>query len=436
MTRTLWLLACCFLLTEWLASAQSISTTVPAAGAHLQFVVYLTRHGVRSPTGDSGQYDAYSSAIWPKWSVPPGNLTPHGFELMKLFGAYDRSYFARHGLLSPNGCTGASRIVILADSDERTRDTAEALAKGMFPACPVSVKALPENHPDPLFHSMRAGVGKPDRALAFAAIEGRIGGNASNLTAAYRPQLNVLDHILAGCGRTAGTNFRRISIFDVPSSQRRSHGDRSAKLRGPLSVGSSMAETLLLEYAEGMKGADLGWGCLNEGELREVMQIHTAHVDYTERTPVIARMDASNLLDHILAALEQSVARKPVPGAPGKPGDHALFLVGHDTNIVTVAGLLNLNWILDGRRDDTPPGGALIFELWRSASGEYSVRVFYTAQTLEQMRQAQRLTLANPPPRVPVFVPGCGRKDMSCSLDEFAATVRRSINPAYVSAAP
>lgn len=411
-------------------------TNTSNKGSQLRFVVYLSRHGVRSPTGNPGRYDAYSSAPWPTWGVAPGYLTPHGFELMKLFGAYDRSFFVREGLLSPKGCADTSRVTILADSDERTRETAKALAEGMFPACPVMVHTLPEHHPDALFHSMRAGVGKPDRALALAAIEGRIGGRSSNLTELYRPQLQLLDRILTGCSRVPVTNLKRISLFDAPSDPGRNSHDHPAKLPGPLSVGSSMAETLLLEYAEGMKGADLGWGCLKDEQLREIIQIHTAHVDYNERTPVIARMNASNLLEHILDALQQSATGKPVPGAPSRPGDHILFLVGHDTNIATLAGVLDLNWILDGRSDDTPPGGALVFELWRSAAGKYSVRVYYTAQTLLQMRQAQPLTLKNPPPVVPVFVPGCGRQDMSCSLDKFAATVRREINPAYVTAAP
>ena len=86
-------------------------------------------------------------------------------------------------------------------------------------------------------------------------------------------------------------------------------------------------------------GANLGWGCLDETGLREIMQLHTAQADLTERTPLIARMDASNLIQHILDALQQHATGKPIPGAPGKPGDRALFLVGHDTNIATVAGL-------------------------------------------------------------------------------------------------
>lgn len=65
--------------------------------------------------------------------------------------------------------------------------------------------------------------------------------------------------------------------------------------------------------------------------------------------------------------------------------------------------MLGLNWIVDGHSDDTPPGGALVFELWQATDGAYSVRVYYTAQTLQQMRQAQPLTSANPPVRVPVL---------------------------------
>jgi 4-phytase/acid phosphatase len=113
-----------------------------------------------------------------------------------------------------------------------------------------------------------------------------------------------------------------------------------------------------------------------------------------------------------------------------------LLLVGHDTNIATVAGALGISWIIDGRRDDTPPGGALVFEVWRSKkSGANSVRTWYTAQTLEQMRTTQALTLAAPPARVPVYVPGCGsEEDLSCTWDDFDASLHRSIDPAYVSA--
>ena len=128
---------------------------------------------------------------------------------------------------------------------------------------------------------------------------------------------------------------------------------------------------------------------------------------------------------------------KPEPGALGNPGDRLVILVGHDTNIATVAGALGIDWIIDGRVDDTPPGGALLFELWRShADGKLFVRTEYTAQTLEQMRKTEPLTPQNPPTIAPVFIPNCSRADLTCSWDGFEAAMRQAIDPAYVSALP
>ena len=367
--------------------------------------------------------------------MQPGYLTPHGYELMRLFGAYDRVKLADEGLLAPAGCDDATRVTILADSDQRTRETGKALAEGLMPGCSVETHALAEGMHDPLFHGMSATEAHPDPALAVAAIGGRIGGDPNNLTQAYRLQLAALDKILAGCGKVAATNAARTSLLDIPAVLEPGKGDHGAQLRGPLATASTLSENLLLEYTQGMSGTELGWGCLDEADLREVMQLHEAEEDYADRTPAIAHVHASNLLNQIVKALEQSATGKAVAGAPGRPDNKVLVLVGHDTNIATVAGVLGLDWIMDGRRDDTPPGGALVFELCRSSAG-YSVRTYYTAQTLKQMREAQPLTLANPPQRVPLFVPGCGAEGMACTLDGFATALHRAIEPSYVAGQP
>jgi 4-phytase/acid phosphatase len=204
---------------------------------------------------------------------------------------------------------------------------------------------------------------------------------------------------------------------------------------GPVVTAATLAENLLLEYTQGMSDADTGWGCLDGATLRYVMQVNIAQWDYGFRTPAVARMHASNLLDHILETMAQSATGKPVPGALGKPGDRLVILVGHDLNLVTAAGALGIDWIEDGRVDDTPPGGALVFELWRSrVDGKPFVRLRYTAQTLEQMRKGETLTPANPPAEAPIFIPGCSRPDLSCTWEGFSAAMRQAIDPAYVSA--
>ncbi len=403
----------------------------------LKFVVKVSRHGVRSPTGKPGQLDQYSAQPWPTWSVPPGYLTEHGARLMTLFGAYDREQLAAQGLISPSGCGDAARIKIVADSDQRTRVTGKALAAGLAPGCALAVSALPEGAPDPLFHSLEAGVGHPDKRLATAAVSGRIGADPQGIQEAYRPQLQALEDVLRNCHPDAACSSDRKatpqSIFEIPSSIAQGKGDHLVELHTPLSVASTMTENLLLEYTEGMEAANVGWGHVDADKLRALLQLHTASEDITQRTSYIARAQSSNLLIHILQSMQQEAAGHPLTGALTKPGDRVLILVGHDTNLANISGALGLSWLIDGRRDDTPPGGALVFELWKSrATGEYSVRTFYTAQTLDQMRNTTPLSLKSPPERVPVFVPGCSRADGSCTWNAFQQAVRTGTSSAFV----
>jgi 4-phytase/acid phosphatase len=395
----------------------------------LKFVVVVSRHGVRSPTGKPGQLEPYSREPWPKWSVPPGYLTEHGAHLMTLFGAYDREQWAAQGLIAPSGCVDASHIEIIADSDQRTRETGKAIAAGLAPGCALDVSARAEGTPDPLFHSLEAKVGHPDKLLATAAVSGRIGGNPDGIKEAYRPQLQALEEVLHSCkpGAACASDSKVApqSLFDIPSSIGPGKSDHLVELHTPLSVASTMSENLLLEYTEGMDAANVGWGHVDAEKLRELLQLHTASEDIGGRTSYIARVQSSNLLTHMIQSMEQEASGHAVTGALTRPGDRVLILVGHDTNLANIGGALGLSWLIDGRRDDTPPGGALVFELWKSRdTKEYSVRTFFVAQTLDQMRNATPLSLKNPPERVPVFVPGCGQADGACTWSGFQQAVR------------
>lgn len=428
-----------------LPPAQPACAQAAAPDAHLELVIVLSRHGVRSPLTAQADLDKFSASPWPIWEVAPGILTAHGFQLMKMFGTWDRTKFAAEGLLAPSGCADAAHVTIVADNDERTRETGKALSEGMFPGCTISVHSQPDGVTDPLFNPRKANVGNPDPALSAAAIAGRIGGDPNNLTETYRPQLAALDRILSGCGHLP-RNPHRTSIFDVPAGPKAGSGDSPFEARGPVFTSSTLVENLLLEYTQGMSDADTGWGCVDGPTLRFLMQANIVAWNYHDRTPAIARTNASNLLEHIRATMEERVVgervigqlatEKQVPGALGKPGDHMVILVGHDSNIVAVAGALGIDWVLDGRVDDSSPGGALIFELWRSATTGPFVRVAYTTQTLEQMRKSQPLTAANPPAEAPIFVPACSRPDFSCTWESFSAAMRQATDPAYVSALP
>jgi 4-phytase/acid phosphatase len=407
----------------------------PDNSSRLVFALVLTRHGVRSPTGSAEKLKRYSANEWPSWEVPPGYLTPRGGQLMTLFGRYYRDYFAQNDLLQRSGCADTASVVFLADSDERTVATGKALAEGILPGCDVEVHASPEGTQDPIFHPLSAGIGHPNYALAAAALSGRLGNDASGLIDAYGEALKKMDAILSHCKSPNACTGPTQSLLQMASSIGPGQGTHLVTFQSPLTIASTIAENFQLEYTNGMPLDDVGWGSANATVVNEMITLHTAEADLMHRTPYLARAQASNLMVHIADTLQQAVEGKKVPGALGKPGGKLLFLVGHDTNISTLAGALGISWLIDGRRDDTPPGGALVFEVWSSpGSTDYAIRTYYLSQTMEQMRNLESLTQTAPPARASIFVPGCSAADSSysCKFSGFQQAVKAAVDPAFV----
>jgi len=107
-------------------------------------------------------------------------------------------------------------------------------------------------------------------------------------------------------------------------------------------------------------------------------------------------------------------------------------LVGHDTNIGDLSGLLGFDWQVTGYAADTPPpGGGVGFKLLADRIGARYVRVFYRSQTLRQMRELTRLDAAHPAFRQALTIPGCAMPGdpTRCPLDTFVQLVRSKLIP-------
>jgi 4-phytase/acid phosphatase len=412
--------------------AESNQTKVPEE--RLKFVLVLVRHGVRSPTWTDARLDEYSKDPWPQSDVAPGILTPHGRTLMAFFGTYYREYFAAHGLLSAKGCSDAERTYFRADGEQRTLETSHAIADGMLPGCQTEVHLLADGVQDVLFHPV-GKVGTPDARLAVSSVAGRIGEDTAGLLPAYEQQLNMMQRALFACSEQACNSTGKKSLLEMPSSLSQGTGDHLVDMKGPVNTGATFAENFQLEYLDGMPAASVGWGRISGNDVRALMAIHVAASDLLQRTPYVARVQASNLLVHVVRTLDQAEHRKAIPGAVGEPDDKAVFLVGHDTNIANVAALLDAHWLVNGyQRDDAVPGGALVFELWQRAGHEDVVRTYYTAQTPDQMRNALPISLAQPPGKSVIFLPGCSqaRDGAPCDWGAFQHVIETATDPAFV----
>ncbi|MGH9395547.1 MAG: histidine-type phosphatase [Terriglobia bacterium] len=416
-----------------------VPTRAQGQKSGLRLVIILSRHGVRSPIEENPPISEYASSSWPAWDVPPGYLTPHGKKLMELLGAYYRAYYSKQGILPEEGCPPPHEVWLRADNEQRTIESAIGLAAGLAPGCNIKVHSLPEGQPDPLFKPFKAKLGIPDPSLARDAVLGRIGANPNALLDATRPALDTLQSVLRCCSASvceSELHRSHCTLLDLPQSVSSENPYGRIRLSGPISAGATAAQDLLLEYAEGMPIHKVGWGRVTPKSLLQILQILSVDFDLVHRTPYLARTRGSNLLGHILWTMEQAAGEKDVHGALGNPQSKLVVIAGHDTNIANIGGMLQLSWLLPGfQMNETPPGGALVFELWQDVSQRnYSVRTYYVSQTLYQMRDAARLSLTAPPGRADIFIPGCSSTGSGypCSFEKFREAVTSAIDPQFM----
>lgn len=410
-------------------------------------VVMLSRHGVRAPIPNHDELASWTASPWPFWycgATPDtmkrcgsGELTPQGRKLAEQMGTYYRDHLAE--LLPVDRCPDANEVFFWADVVERTEDTGLALLRGFRPEhCDTKKFFHKASTPtDPIFHPVTAG-GRckldPDRARR--EILTLAGGSLSNVVQELELELNLAQHTLQCCpkeGLCRTTSIRTCLPPTTPPNtctltshlqscmvDQPKDTPTQVHLGGALRVASTFAEILLLEYANGFPLFEVGWGRITREQMTAVFRVHTEAFRLEQRTPYVAKLQGSMLLRKMLLALK-SESDGGTGTAP--PGAKFVAYVGHDTNIANVAGMLNLSWLQAGYQENqTPPAGALIFEL-RQTDNSVRVYAYYAAQSLDNMHH-QTATSAT---RTPVPIPGC--LNGHCTINEFATLVASKLDP-------
>jgi 4-phytase/acid phosphatase len=408
----------------------------PVDDTQLKQVIIFGRHSVRSPVAPTTVLNNYSAQPFPEFSVPPGYLTSNGATLETILGGYYRLWLTKQGLLSGNDKADAAFVYFRSNVIERTIASAQAFAAGMLPAGTVSVDYYGPTQSDPLFDPVGAGVARFDQKTAIAAIQGRFGGDMQSLATAYAPELALARSVLFGypTGQTPvpATPNGKIDVTTIPFQA--IAGGKSGWPVDPGGLGSVLlaVDPFVMEYAEGLPASEVGWGRLNTAGLSQILRLYSLGLDVECHTPYMASVQSSNLASHVVRSMLQAATGNAMTGTLGKPSTKEIVLIASDAQIVGLAGLFHLDWVLPGYQADyCAPGGALVFELRQSQStGEYIVRASYVAQTLDQLRNRTALTLNTPPASAPVFIPGCSTRNATfdCALADFVGMAKHAID--------
>eukprot|EP00602_Paraphysomonas_sp_CaronLab_P012895 CAMPEP_0185038310 /NCGR_PEP_ID=MMETSP1103-20130426/33824_1 /TAXON_ID=36769 /ORGANISM="Paraphysomonas bandaiensis, Strain Caron Lab Isolate" /LENGTH=399 /DNA_ID=CAMNT_0027576683 /DNA_START=325 /DNA_END=1524 /DNA_ORIENTATION=+ len=193
----------------------------------------------------------------------------------------------------------------------------------------------------------------------------------------------------------------------------------------PVYYAQYFAETWMLQYMSNL--TDWAFNLVTLSQLRDMYEMHIQTLWFgTNYWNSLSY--SSEQLAYIVASMEQYISGSPVSGVVQDIGTQLLLLVSHDMNILYLQRLLDLNWIPLGNSNRVATtGGTLSFELWKSKSDStYYVKLHYDAAGPDQQRNAEVLSLDNPPAIAELVIPECG--EVYCPWETFKSIALSSVD--------
>lgn len=316
-------------------------------------VVVVSRHGVRSPTQSAEKLQGWSDKKWPAWPVAAGLLTQRGFYLVKETWALNRA----RAPFTYGVCPKPEDVQIIADVDERTRKTAQALNEGLYPNCGYQVKVTSASH-SAIFSPLKAKVCRIDYPKELEEkLTQKVVGINDRFASEMAEISKLTGHEFNGPMRAKASKYK-VGFKGAPYDC------------------SSITEIFALEWGQKPE-QKAAWGQLDWNGILRLMPIRVAVFSAINRDMEVARYKGSALANKIIESLDH--------------GPKYTYLIGHDTNLANLGEIFDLNWRLPDRaQNENTPGGYLTFEKW-AVNGQPEIRVFYSALSPEQIH-AEKVT--------------------------------------------
>jgi glucose-1-phosphatase len=383
----------------------------------LQQVLMLSRHNLRAPLANNGSVlEQSTKKSWPQWDVAGGELTTKGGVLEVYMGNYTRQWLAQQGLVQNGTCPDSSNIFVYANSLQRTVATAQYFITGAFPGCDIAVTHQDAmGTMDPIFNPVVTDGSDEFNKKALAAM------TAANEKLALKPAFQHLEKIVDYKSAPACNGKKQCDLSSGDNTFSADNG-KEPNVSGPLKIGNSLVDAFTLQYYEGFPADQVAWGQIKTPEQwKELASIKNGYQDALFASPEVAREVAAPLVDYIRSQLvDQDKANAP----------KVTLMVGHDSNIASLLSALQVKpYELPGNDEKTPIGGQVVFERWHDVKNNKDLlKIEYVYQTADQLRDADVLSLKNPPKRVTLQLAGCETDANGyCSWDQFTGALNGAL---------
>eukprot|EP00448_Togula_jolla_P015449 CAMPEP_0170579544 /NCGR_PEP_ID=MMETSP0224-20130122/6039_1 /TAXON_ID=285029 /ORGANISM="Togula jolla, Strain CCCM 725" /LENGTH=304 /DNA_ID=CAMNT_0010902573 /DNA_START=175 /DNA_END=1087 /DNA_ORIENTATION=+ len=260
----------------------------------------------------------YSSQPWPPFSVSSYNCLPRGVELVEASGRW----FQEEGHLP-------EPVHVTADNCQRDHASGWALQGKV----PDSENYVSDGHPYNVYYSDECP--QPTKAEEAEA------RREQREVFPYSEKLKLLQAKLAAAmGPGVAGDWAAV---DCQVS------DQTGHVSGSCAAASEFAERLLMEAGGGLP---IGWGNLSYEEVvSELLELNIWYMRVEEGPPKILRKAQATMIRSVLAVLEAEDTGTEV-------------FMGHDTQLIALAGALDLTWNPSPYPTDAMlPGSALRFDL-------------------------------------------------------------------------
>eukprot|EP00008_Paramoeba_atlantica_P007862 CAMPEP_0201490700 /NCGR_PEP_ID=MMETSP0151_2-20130828/27098_1 /ASSEMBLY_ACC=CAM_ASM_000257 /TAXON_ID=200890 /ORGANISM="Paramoeba atlantica, Strain 621/1 / CCAP 1560/9" /LENGTH=404 /DNA_ID=CAMNT_0047876759 /DNA_START=337 /DNA_END=1551 /DNA_ORIENTATION=- len=341
-------------------------------------------------------------------------------------GKYYRERYVNESLFNDTDCT---KIVVYADDSTRDIQTAQGWLQGF--GCPnldiqVNVTELIPVLSDHIDH------GCP--LASEEQVDGLYGGDVDAITQMYHDHILAVTKVLAmppnaSVCQDANPDFdpetENCTLFETGFNYTGLYYE--GMFTSPIYYASYFAESWMFQYLSNL--TEWGFGLLTEPALIDLYNTHIQVLWFgTNFWNSVAY--SSQQLVYIVASMDQFIEKKSISGIPKNQSSDTKFvaLFSHDTNILYLQRLLDLNWIPFGFGNGVATtGGTLSFDLYQDDDGDYFVKIHYDAASPLQQRNGTVLGIDEPPSSAPLVIPECG--DEYCPFKQFKEYALSRINP-------